>query len=73
MAQCECLATCPFFNDKMSNMPAMAGMYKNRYCLGSSSACARHRVFETHGSAAVPADMYPNDLDAAQAILDSLS
>ena len=32
MADCECLAKCPFFNDKMANMPSMAEMMKNRYC-----------------------------------------
>ena len=45
MSDCECLATCPFFNDKMAEMPAMAEMYKRNYCRGDSCTCARHMVF----------------------------
>jgi hypothetical protein len=32
MAECECMGGCPFFSDKMANMPAMAAGFKKRYC-----------------------------------------
>ena len=69
MAQCECLSGCPFFYDKMENMPAMAEMYKNKYCLGSSDNCARHIVFSTLGKSAVPTDLYPNDMSYAKRVI----
>lgn len=69
MAQCECLAGCLFFNDKMENMPAMASMYKSKYCLGDSTTCARHMVFSVLGSAAVPTSLYPNDMDRAKEVI----
>ena len=34
MSECESLGTCPFFNDRMANMPAMKDLYKDRYCRG---------------------------------------
>ena len=66
MNECECLPKCPFFNDKMAEMPAMADMYKRNYCLGDSSRCARHMVFEAVGPGAVPANLYPNQSDVAE-------
>lgn len=72
MSECECLPKCPFFHDKMDAMPAMAEIYKNKYCLGSNAQCARHRVFKAYGSTAVPGNLYPNDLDAAAQVLEQL-
>jgi len=69
MAECVCLAGCPFFNDKMKGMEGVAELFKARYCMGDSSLCARHMVFEKLGKPGVPADLYPNQLDRARAIL----
>jgi hypothetical protein len=69
MAECICLPTCAFFNDKMGNMPATAAMMKTRYCLGDSSQCARHMVFSVLGREAVPATLYPAQVDRAREIL----
>ena len=69
MADCECLGRCPFFNDKMANMPAMADMLKSRYCKGDWSTCARHRVFIALGTDGVPADLYPNQETEADEVL----
>ena len=41
MEDCECLAGCPFFHDKMESKPAMAELYKKEYCKGDSTECAR--------------------------------
>ena len=69
MNQCECVAGCPFFNDKMTAMPAMADIYKRNYCQGDSSSCARHEVFAAFGPNAVPADLYPNQKDRSAALI----
>ena len=69
MADCECLPTCPFFNDKMADKPAMADLLKSKYCRGDSSQCARHMVFEKLGKEAVPPDLFPSQHDRAQTIL----
>lgn len=69
MSDCECLATCPFFNDKMANMPSMAEMLKTRYCKGDWQMCARHRVFEALGKSEVPSDLFPNQDDMATQLL----
>lgn len=71
MAKCECLEGCPFFNDRMASMPALADMMKNKYCLGDFSICARHIIFEKLGKEAVPADLHPNMMDRANQILSA--
>jgi hypothetical protein len=69
MAECECLAGCIFFNDKMKGTEGIGAIYKKKYCLGDSSQCARHMVFGKLGKAGVPVDMYPNMTDYAVKIL----
>ena len=70
MAECECLAGCPFFNDQMKDMEGMANIYKRKYCRGDSTECARHMVFVRLGKEAVPGDLYPNMRDRARKILE---
>lgn len=67
MAKCECLSRCPFFNETMSNLPAMAGAMKKRYCLGDDKEkCARYMVFKSLGREKVPVDLYPHEIDLAR-------
>lgn len=69
MAECECLPKCPFFNDRMADKPATAAIMKKSYCLGDSTNCARHVVFLKLGSASVPADLFPSQIDRVPGIL----
>jgi len=69
MADCTLLKGCPFFNEKMKNMPALADQYKNKYCRGDNSKCARYMVYQKLGRSAVPVDLFPNQLDRAKKIL----
>lgn len=61
MAECGLKRSCIFFNDKMTDMPAMAAVYKARYCRHSNTECARWLVFSALGREAVPDDLFPND------------
>lgn len=69
MPDCERLQACPFFNDKMADMPAMSGMYKKRYCQGDFLNCARYMVFKAKGLEFIPKDMFPNQQDRARMII----
>ena len=69
MADCELLAKCIFFNDKMANMPAMAEMLKKKYCRGDSSNCARFVVCKSLGREKVPGDLTPSQMDRAQKLM----
>ena len=71
MADCECLAKCIFFNDKMSNMPAMVGQFKRKYCRGDNDQCARYRVFKAIGRENVPPTLFPNQMNVAERILNA--
>ena len=73
MAECTLLETCIFFNDKMSDMPSMANMYKQRYCKGDMMQCARYQVFKEVGRENVPTDLYPNDSDRVAVILAKIA
>ena len=70
---CECLPRCPFFNDKMMDMPAMVSLLKEKYCKGDSARCARHMVFKVMGSERVPMDLYPNQAERAEKIIQGTS
>ncbi len=69
MPDCECLPGCPFFNDKMDKMPAMASMLKKQYCQGDFVSCARYMVKVKLGKDAVPLDLYPNQIERAEKLL----
>jgi hypothetical protein len=69
MADCDCLAGCPFFNDQMKDMQGTAALLKKKYCLDEYATCARHMVKDALGKPAVPADLYPHMQDRARQIL----
>lgn len=69
MADCEMLATCPFFNDKMANKPGSAAVFKRKYCQGDNTTCARYMVFKALGKARVPADLFPNQDERARQVI----
>jgi hypothetical protein len=70
---CECLEKCPFFNDKMADMPSMSDLLKDRYCRGEWRSCARYRVFEVVGRESVPPDLYPAQADKVDGIIAAIS
>ena len=67
MAECEKLHKCAFFNDQLTNMPAVSGLLKQMYCLGDKSQCARYEV--SCAGVQVPADLFPDDTMRAQKLL----
>jgi hypothetical protein len=69
VTECELLAGCIFFNNKMKNYPETAEYLKNKYCLGDNQECARYMVLKALGKEKVPADLYPNDTRRAKKIL----
>jgi len=69
MAQCECLAGCPFFNDKMPIESALGKRYKEKYCLDSFSECARYKVKAALGKEKVPINLFPNMFERAEKII----
>jgi hypothetical protein len=70
MAQCELLATCIFFNDKMKDYPAAADHLKKKMCLADPDACARFMIVKAVGRAHVPTDLFPNHHSRAEKIID---
>jgi len=69
MAECDKLATCLFFSDRLEDMPEVAALLKEQYCHGDFHACARFRVEEKLGSTSVPASLLPEDATTADRIV----
>jgi hypothetical protein len=69
MADCECLGGCPFFNDQMKGLEAIKKMMKDKYCKGSSEACARYIVFKALGKPRVPGNLIPNQVERARQLI----
>lgn len=60
MAACENLAKCPFYQERMPIDSGLGLMYKQKYCEGDKTICARYKVATTLGKEYVPSDLYPN-------------
>lgn len=74
MADCECLAGCIFFNDKMaSDLPIVADAMKRRLCKGNCAQCARYQVMQALGRENVPTDLIPNQTERVQPIIDEFN
>ena len=70
MSSCPKLPQCPFFNERLAKMPAVAEMAKDRYCRGNEyDICARYVVAKSLGGAAVPDNLYPDQRDRANSII----
>jgi hypothetical protein len=69
MAECQCLLQCPFFNDKMANMPGTASVFKNKYCKNKYDQCARFQVFQALGPGKSPGDLFPNQVERVPGII----
>lgn len=67
MGQCPKLSGCPFFHDKMANMPSAAEALKSAFCLHDNSGCARFLV--SSAGKPVPADLFPNHTHRVKSIL----
>ncbi|HBE78930.1 MAG TPA: hypothetical protein DDW65_14300 [Firmicutes bacterium] len=70
MAECINLATCPFFNDKMSSMPVTANILKKRLCQTDNTNCARFMVFQALGKGNVPSNLFPHQIEDVQEIIN---
>jgi hypothetical protein len=63
MPHCEFIATCLFFNDKMSSgMPLTNKVFKEKYCGGINTKCARYIIFRALGEEGAPDDLFPNQI-----------
>jgi hypothetical protein len=69
MSQCKLIKICPFFNDRMLNMPSLMDSFKQTYCRGVSVNCARYLVSMAYGKDAVPVDLFPNQIERAEKII----
>ena len=69
MSGCETLDDCPFYNDRLDNMPDVSEAMKRRYCLKDFTQCARYIVKSSLGSNFVPADLHPDDRTRVKILL----
>jgi len=69
MVECDKSSTCPFFNDRLENMPTAATLLKLQYCEGDFEHCARFRVETKLGSTSVPGTLFPEDSATADRIV----
>ncbi len=66
---CPSIESCPFFNDKMADMPAVTDNIKREYCNGDYTKCARYIVAQALGKENVPADLFPMNADRANELV----
>ncbi|QGU94880.1 hypothetical protein GOM49_06990 [Clostridium bovifaecis] len=71
MPECPILKTCPFFNDKLLNVPICLDVYKKSCCLDENLRCARFVVARFLGISSVPYELLPNEMDKAEEIINN--
>jgi len=69
MANCKWIDDCDFFQNRVSGSLLLDEVYKQRYCQGDPSTCARYQVGEKLGPKDVPADLFPADVHLVQKVL----
>lgn len=69
MAQCEKLEKCPFYQGKMDINHGLGRMYKEKYCEGDKTTCARYMVATQVGPEFVTLNLYPNMNSQAEKII----
>ena len=69
MSDCEVLSSCPFFREKMEDMPEHVELFKTLYCRGNKQVCARYIVLKDLGREQVPSSLFPNHVEEANHIL----
>ncbi len=70
MNRCPFADKCPFFGDKMKDLPLSAELFQDKYCDADFTKCARYEVRTKCGKEAVPANLYPNQRDRAEKLMD---
>ena len=70
MGECEQLAECSFYNDRLDNMPPVSDCMKRSYCKSNFEQCAIYRIKVSMGRKNVPHDLFPNDQTRAKIILN---
>ncbi|MBQ8592453.1 MAG: hypothetical protein IJ485_06895 [Lachnospiraceae bacterium] len=71
MATCEKLEKCPFYQGKMSMDKGLGSMYKQKYCEGDKTICARYMVATKLGPEFVTNSLYPNMMDKANQLIEN--
>ena len=69
MAACEKLEKCPFYQGKMDINSGLGRMYKEKYCEGDKTICARYIVATQLGPEFVTPALYPNMDKVAEKLL----
>ena len=69
MAACEKLSKCPFYQGAMSMDSGLGALYKQKYCEGDKTTCARYMVATTVGPEFVTLSLYPNMVDIVKDII----
>jgi len=67
---CEKLEKCPFYQGKMSMDSGLGKMYKQKYCEGDKTSCARYMVATTLGPEFVTEKLFPNMVDTAKNLIE---
>ncbi|MBP3609416.1 MAG: hypothetical protein J6J42_03655 [Lachnospiraceae bacterium] len=70
MATCEKLAKCPFYQGKMSMETGLGSMYKQKYCEGDKTTCARYMIATKLGPDYVTNSIYPNMTEMALKMIE---
>ncbi len=69
MGECEFMEKCPFYNDKLGNVPEKVEELKVHYCRNNNLHCARYMVVNALGKDRMPVELYPHEKERAYTLI----
>ncbi|SMB91149.1 conserved hypothetical protein [Desulfonispora thiosulfatigenes DSM 11270] len=73
MTTCEKAAKCPYANLELPLDQDASKKYADNYCFGDFNSCARLKVCNAIGKPNVPRDLYPDQHEAADALIKAIN
>lgn len=73
MPECKYLDSCRMMAELLKVAPGLAGDYRENFCEGDFSKCARHMVAIALGPDKVPLDLFPTEASRASEVIEGIN
>lgn len=69
MAECKYVPQCPFYHNRMEEIPGTGERIRDQYCRNQPEDCARYKLYELVDHRSVPYNLFPHQRSRVPAIL----
>ena len=73
MPECKFLDSCRMMAELLNIAPELTKEYRENFCEGDCSRCARHMVAIALGPDKVPLDLFPTEASRASEVIEGIN